>query len=391
LRESGCIPRSWTLGRVAVAAAALAIAGAVAGLAFAWSGVYDVGASRGHWAVTRWLLGFAMESSVETHAAGIEEPASLDDPALLVTGLRHYAGGCAPCHGAPGSAPSPIAQSSVPAAPFLPDTVGAWAPRELFWIVRHGLKYTGMPAWPAPSRDDEVWAVVVALLALPTLSGEGYRRLVRGEATERGAQLEEDARLIAAAGPLGEDLVACARCHGASGQGSDVFPRLAGLGEAYLMESLRGYAIGARPSGIMQPIAAALGEAEMRELARFYAARRPPSATRPAADAALLARGRAVAAGERAGVPGCDACHASDAIRHPLHPPLAAQPARHLQAQLRLFANGARAGTPFADLMAAAVERLDPADAEAAALYYEAQPPPSPQTADVSLWGVHGE
>src|SRR3546814_3075984 len=147
----------------------------------------------------------------------------------------------------------------LPLPPDLPDTRGAWDAAELFWIVKNGLKYTGMPAWVARDRDDEVWAVVAFLRRLPGLGAEEYLELSRlpdGDAS--GRSIEESARLIASAGPVGDDLIACARCHGLTGNGGGAraFPRLAGQNKRYLLQSLRNYADGSRPSGLMQPVAA---------------------------------------------------------------------------------------------------------------------------------------
>ena len=59
----GCgrwIEETWT------SAGGLAFAGVIGALLFAWSGLYNVAATRGHWAVTDWFLHFAMRNSVKT-------------------------------------------------------------------------------------------------------------------------------------------------------------------------------------------------------------------------------------------------------------------------------------------------------------------------------------
>ena len=65
----------------------------------------------------------------------------------------------------------------LPEPPYLGGVVESWKPEQLFWIVKHGLKYTGMPSWPALSRDDEVWSVVAFLQRLPGMKPETYRGL----------------------------------------------------------------------------------------------------------------------------------------------------------------------------------------------------------------------
>ena len=56
--------------------------------------------------------------------------------------------------------------------------VSRWNPEELLYLVKHGIKFTGMPAWTALQRDDEVWAVVAFLRALPGMDADDYARLV---------------------------------------------------------------------------------------------------------------------------------------------------------------------------------------------------------------------
>ena len=130
----------------------------VAGFLFAWSGIYNVGASRGHFALVELALSFVMRNSVETHALTVPSPPRLNDPDLEILGAGQFHRGCAPCHGAPGQRPNAIAQSVLPPPPDLTRRRNSWKDSELFWIVKHGIKYTGMPAWSSQDRDDEVWA-----------------------------------------------------------------------------------------------------------------------------------------------------------------------------------------------------------------------------------------
>jgi len=184
----------------------LAAAALVAGMLFAWSGLLNIAASGGHWAITDWFLHYVMRQSVETHSMAIEAP-PLDDPALVHRGAGHYATGCAPCHGAPGQERSAVARAMTPPPPFLPERVAEWQPNELFWIVQNGVKFTGMPAWPALERDDEVWAVTAFVRRLPGLDAAGYASLVH-PAPQRPAS---DAPEVVSR--------RCARCHGMDGRG----------------------------------------------------------------------------------------------------------------------------------------------------------------------------
>lgn len=248
----------------------LVLLAAAAGLLFAWSGIYNVAATAGHMPWTRWLLEFGMRNSVALRAHLVEEPPPFD-PAREERGAGHYHGGCAFCHGAPGVAATPVTSRMMPPPPDLAGKVSDWSDKELFRIVKHGLKYTGMPAWPALERDDEVWAVVAFLRRLPRLGPAEYGRLTAPESV--GA--ESPARL-AGAHPDQLGPVACARCHGLYGEGGDAggVPKLAGQKAEYLMMALEAFESGLRPSGIMHPVAARLSKEEMAGLAQYFGARR---------------------------------------------------------------------------------------------------------------------
>ncbi len=288
----------------------------------------------------------------------------LGDLALLQKGAGHYATACMDCHGAPGVPRRHVVRQMLPTPPFLPEKLGRMTPEELFWVVNHGIKYTAMPAWGTRGRDDEVWAMVAFLEQIQDMSPERYRAL--------------------AYGPDGDDhsvLGDCARCHGrdGAGRGTDAFPRLAGLDEAYLLASLEAFASGERRSGIMQPVAADLEAADLRAMAEHYAKQRPGQSTtnRAAATADSIARGRQLAeAGDGLRrIPACAACHGpGTGERNRMYPRIDGQYAGYIALQLRLFREGGRGGTEFAPVMERAAAALSDRDIADVAAYYASLP-----------------
>ena len=162
--------------KVLVGAGLLAVVAATV----VWSGVISVKASSGHLAPTYWMLDLVKRRSVVMRARGLETP-PLDEAALVGLGAAHFERGCRSCHGAPGVALPLVPTRMTPAPPDLARQVGRWQARELFYLVAHGVKFTGMPAWPAPARTDEVWAVVAFLQRLPTLDHSAYQRVLRAD------------------------------------------------------------------------------------------------------------------------------------------------------------------------------------------------------------------
>jgi cytochrome c553 len=329
---------------------------AVGGFVVAASGLVPIKASSGHWAITAWFLQFSKRRSVATHTLALTAP-PLDNPDLVLRGAGHYETGCRPCHGSPDSRPR-IPQQMTPPPPYLSQVTSEWEPDELFYIVKHGIKFTGMPAWPAQQRDDEVWAMVAFLLKLPELDAESYRELVDGKSS---ADTENEPRTVTKS---------CGRCHG---RGTGAFPRLEGQSPAYLLAALQSFARGERHSGIMEPIAAGLSPGEMQELARYYGnleAPAPPPASELTPE---IERGKAIASQgmPRQRVPSCVDCHGPGASRrNPIYPILGGQHADYLRLQLDLFKKRQRGGSAYAHLMHPVAAGLAPEQMQDVALYY---------------------
>ena len=343
---------------------------AVGGFLFVASGIMPIKASSGHWAITAWFLNFAMRRSVVTHSLGMQTPA-LNDAALVAQGAGHYEFGCLPCHGGPDLPQPVIAQQMTPHPPYLPPEISKWDADELFYIVKHGVKFTGMPAWPALQRDDEVWAVVAFLLRLPRLTSQEYKELARSR--NPGAAMENLSTGKEAPRAVSES---CARCHGidGAGRGLSTFPILAGQRPTYLYASLLAFARGERHSGTMIPLATGLSADDMREIARYYAnlPHRSSSSARPDL-APAVERGREIAASgiPSKRVPACASCHGPGSTpRNPIYPNLAGQHAEYLALQLELFKKDIRGGTPYAHIMSSVAARLTPEQIGDVALYY---------------------
>ncbi len=355
------------------------------------TGLVPIKASSGHWPITSWFLHYAMTRAVATQSMMIEVP-DLDEPGMVIKGATHYESGCFPCHGKPTLQNPRIASKMTPNPPYLPPIIHKWEAHELFYIVKHGVKFTGMPAWPAQQRDDEVWAIVAFLQRFPELTEQEYDRLVNGydlKESQSGSSVSEATNVgnVPLAGLTGRGGVtqstfdSCERCHGKEGQGrgAGVAPKIAGQRLEYLEKSLDAFAQGKRFSGIMEPIVAGLTREEIREIAVVYSKRDAERSTGQSTDNPLtlqqaVSRGATLAQDglPKSRVPICAECHGpSDSLRNGAYPKLAGQYADYLVQQLELFAKDHRGGSEYGSLMHPIASRLTSQQMRDVALYYE--------------------
>ncbi len=149
------------------------------GLLFAWSGIYNIAATKPHWSVTLSFIRTLKERSIETHSRDVRIPES-NEAKLEESAFPHYHEMCRLCHGAPGIHMEEFAKGLYPSPPSM--TSGkmqkSLAAEEIYWIVKHGIKMTGMPAF-GPTHDEKSMLGLVALVGeMPRMSPEEYRRMV---------------------------------------------------------------------------------------------------------------------------------------------------------------------------------------------------------------------
>lgn len=159
---------------VAATLAATAAVAAVAAALVVRGGWYDVSASTQHTPLVYALLETTLQHSVRRRAADIVAPA-VDAAAVVARGAACFRDHCVACHGAPGVAPDAAALAMQPLAGPLQAVAARWRTRELYWITRHGIRMTGMPAWEYRLSDADLWAVVAFVERLPALSPAAWR------------------------------------------------------------------------------------------------------------------------------------------------------------------------------------------------------------------------
>jgi mono/diheme cytochrome c family protein len=173
------------------AALVIAAVAAVAAIAAAYSGFYNVAADEPHWGITYWFMVTTRQRSIAVRARGVGAPPALDDPELLAMGAEHYAEMCTGCHLAPGMEESEMSAGLYPRPPKLTEPAPRRTAAETFWIVKHGVKMSGMPAWGATHDDRSIWGLVAFVRKLPELSPAEYEEMVaRGRSAGHGDEPE---------------------------------------------------------------------------------------------------------------------------------------------------------------------------------------------------------
>ena len=144
---------------------------------YIWSGFYDIAADKKHWKVTEWFFGVVRDRSIASKSFKITVPSDLDDVAVFVKGAGNYDEMCSSCHLSPGIRSSELSAGLYPQPPDF-TKYPLEDPTRSFWVIKHGIKMTGMPAWGSSHSDGEIWELVAFIRQLQKLDHESYEELV---------------------------------------------------------------------------------------------------------------------------------------------------------------------------------------------------------------------
>ena len=162
--------KRWFLIMAVLAGAALIGLGV-----YVYSGKYNIGADQPHWFVTTKLIETLRDRSIESRAKDIVIP-DLADSELVLKGAHQYDAMCSGCHLRPGMEDSEIRQGLYPEPPDL--SLVRINAGNAFWVIKHGIKMTGMPAWGRTHDDITLWSIVAFIEKLPGMTPQVYKQLV---------------------------------------------------------------------------------------------------------------------------------------------------------------------------------------------------------------------
>jgi mono/diheme cytochrome c family protein len=143
-----------------------------------YAGAINLAADEPHSGFTTHVIETARERFIARRAAAVKAPDNLQDAGLIADGAGEYAEMCAGCHLAPGMKDSEMRTGLYPKPPNLAEVGGKRAPAQQFWIIKHGLKMTGMPAWGLTHDDARIWSMVALLQKLPQLTPAAYQEII---------------------------------------------------------------------------------------------------------------------------------------------------------------------------------------------------------------------
>ena len=138
------------------------------GIAAAWLGLLP-------WHATsnppRWETAFAdktLRASVKHYLPDLKNPVPASNDNLLV-GMKIFRANCAGCHGEFGHPSQWGTTGFYPRVPQFADVPPTLSAPEMFFVVKNGIRYTGMGAWDGMLSDGEIWQVVTFLNNLKSL------------------------------------------------------------------------------------------------------------------------------------------------------------------------------------------------------------------------------
>ena len=157
-------------------AAAAVLAAALGAALCIELGFYNIGADDHHTKLTLAIIVQLRDRSIEARLGSIK-PQLTATPDMVKAGAQHYATLCVGCHLAPGTTKSEVRTGLYPHPPNLAQEE-IQESRRAFWIIKHGIKMSAMPAWGKTLDDAAIWDVVAFVRKMPDMTPQDYQQLV---------------------------------------------------------------------------------------------------------------------------------------------------------------------------------------------------------------------
>lgn len=134
----------------------------------------------------------ALDASVDKRAPDAHNPVQPTD-ANLIAGMKIYQSSCAGCHGDVQHAHSGFGDAFYPRAPQFVEDAPDMPENQNFYIIQHGVRLSGMPAWKGVLKEDEIWQVTTFLSHMDKLPPQVATEWKAAAAATPGADSSTDA------------------------------------------------------------------------------------------------------------------------------------------------------------------------------------------------------
>jgi mono/diheme cytochrome c family protein len=165
------------MNKVILTLIAVLLLGAFGVTLFVESGFYDIGADDHHTKAVLALITQLRDRSIEVRLGSIK-PQLTATPVMIESGAERYAALCVGCHLAPGAAKSDLRAGLYPHPPNLAQE-DIQESRRAFWVIKHGIKMSAMPAWGKTMDDAAIWDVVAFVRKMPSMTPKEYQELAQ--------------------------------------------------------------------------------------------------------------------------------------------------------------------------------------------------------------------
>ena len=166
----------------------------------------------------RVLAEVTKELAIPREAVSLSAPKDLTDRRTINQGRQAYTGACASCHGATGDGKGVFGQALYPdATNLLERDTQEKTDGQLFWIIKNGLSFGGMPAFADLYPDDTIWAMVGYIRAMSQNPTAARPLAIPSPAPADLAFADPHSQDATARGAAAYLAKGCAGCHGPHG------------------------------------------------------------------------------------------------------------------------------------------------------------------------------
>jgi mono/diheme cytochrome c family protein len=148
----------------------------LAGLIILKTGLVNFSADQPSSDTEKHLAMSAVDASTDRHAPELKNPLPANED-TIVSGADLYMNHCAGCHGVPSNKDSVFANSFNPPVPVFFKDAPDMSENQNFYIIQHGIRWTGMPAWGKTLSSTQIWQLVTFLSNIEKLPPAAAKKL----------------------------------------------------------------------------------------------------------------------------------------------------------------------------------------------------------------------